>query len=110
MRQRGCLRRAGRAGGELNIDWVIRLQHISKLGEPDEFGGTTQATHAIQCIKSGLIGIRHLNDCGEMRQPPRPQRSRLAMVEFGCQLPQHANVVARLELVRSDQRPAFDLV
>ena len=110
MRERGRFRRSRGAGGELNVDRIVRLQQAGQLGETRRRSRTTKAAHAVERVKSRLRRIRHMHDRCQVRHAARPQCAGCASVEFRSQLPQHADIIAGLELVGADQRTALHLV
>ena len=104
------LRRTGGAGGELDIDRVIRLQQPGQFIQPRPFRRSTKRQNVAEPEISGLIGVSEMNGDRQMRQPRSPQRTRRAMLQFRREFSQNANVIGCFEPVRRDQCPALDLV
>ena len=110
VRQRGALRVAGGAAGELHIDRLVRLQrradgqrrpHAGRVGQCVEFAPIHHARRG---------DVAQPDDQPQLGQPRAAQLARTAGVEFGREGPQHRQVVRALELRGRHQRLQAGLV
>ncbi len=105
MRQRGRLRRARRAGGELNVDRAVQLQQSGCSARRVVWPVHQTADRVERAGASGL-GIRHVMTVVDT--PGGLQSTWFAIGKSWCQLPQHADN-GYFELVGADQRAALTL-
>ncbi len=110
MGERRRLRRSGGAGGELNIDRVIRQQHSGQFSQPRMLGRTAHRRNFGKTIITQLISIREMSHDRQMRQAGSAQPARRAIRQFRREFPQDPDVVGGPEAIRGDQRPALDFV
>ena len=106
--ERGALGRAGSAGGELDIDRVVRAERCGERVQPRRLLRPAQPDHILEAEQPGSGVVAHRNRDFEMRQLRRAEPARLAGFEFRGQLAKHVDIARRLEGFRRDKRPAPD--
>ncbi len=110
VRQRRSLRRAGGARGELDIDGVVELQRGGDTGEARPVIGAERCEQVIEIEHARGLAGAEADHLLQMRQPAGAQGAGLAMVNFGHDVLQYRDIVARLEGGCQDQRTALHLV
>ena len=99
MAERGALRVAGRARGELDVDGVVELQLRPELGELHLLGIAAGARDVVEVQHARRLLGPQPHDVLEMRQLARLHQVRRDL-----------EIVRGLERRRQDQRLALDLV
>ena len=110
VRQRRPFRCAGGSGGELDVDRIVRVEFGIDRRQPQLLRRAAEFANGIEGenARSGLgAQADHMLQLRKFRglQPPR-----FAPIQLGSQLPDHGEVVGRLEAFGRDQRLAADLV
>jgi hypothetical protein len=96
------------------VNWmligIVRLKLHGKRVETSVLIPTAKTPDMLKTVDAGFLRVAEKDDRGQARQPFGPQGARGTGPEFRGEASQQANVVARLEPIRRDQRTAFDLV
>ena len=108
--ERGALGRAGGAGGELDVDRVIRAKARGHGVQPRLLRRPSEPDHILEAEYPWPGVVAHRDRGFQMRQPRRPEPARLAAFELGREFAQHVDIPGRLEGFGRDERPAFDCI
>ncbi len=108
MRQRHALRRSGGAAGELDVDRIVELQRLAKLGKLLAVPRAAHLRHILEGDGAGRFGAADLDHRAQLRQPRRLQFAGLRCRKLRQQRVQHLHVVGGLERGRGDDRGAAD--
>ena len=109
MSEGGALGVPGGPARELNVDGLVELQQGRQLVEPLAMAGLA----ARQQLGERDVARRRaidLNQCAQTWQALGAQAPRRRAGDLGRERRQHADIVARFERARRDQRRAGDLV